>query len=121
MKHALGTLVPLSEVILKEGELVTENEQYVLYDYNVKNTNFSISLTVLKPSKSTRGHKHLNEQFYFFVTGIGNVDIGEKQTEVKPLSLIRVEPNVFHKINNPNKISLIFVAFPVQRELIEYG
>lgn len=120
MKYPLGTLVPLSELILKEGELVAENDKYVLYDYKVENTNFSISLTILKPCKSTRGHRHVNEQFYLFVTGIGNMEIGEKQTEVKPLSLIRVKPNVFHRIDNPNNISLIFVAFPVLRELIKY-
>ncbi len=120
MKYPLGTLVPLSEVILKEGELIAENERYVLYDYKVQNTGFSISLTVLKPGKSTRGHRHVNEQFYFFATGTGTMDLEQKLIEVKPLSLIRVESNTFHKINNPNKITLIFVAFPVMRENIRY-
>jgi len=59
------------------GEVVKDDERYVVKDNNVLN-NLVISSTDLKPGKSTSGHAHPGqEEVYNFVKGQGKMKVDE--------------------------------------------
>ena len=94
-----------------EGELVKDNETYVLKD-NKTLKNLVLSSTDLKVGQSTRGHKHEGqEEVYYFVSGTGEMELDDKRFPVRGGDVVLIEDGVFHRVHNKSKShSLYFVC-----------
>ena len=61
------------------GEVVKDNETYVLKDNKTLN-NLVLSSTELKPGQQTRGHTHPGqEEVYYFIAGNGIMEINDEK------------------------------------------
>ena len=90
------------------GELVKENETYKLRD-NTKLNNLVLSSTELKPGRSTRGHKHdEQEEVYHFITGYGEMELNDDKFKVKGGDIIMIPAGVFHRVHNSSKHSALY-------------
>ena len=90
------------------GELVKENEIYKLRD-NTKLKNLVLSSTELKPGRSTRGHKHdEQEEVYHFITGYGEMELDDDKFKVKGGDIIMIPAGVFHRVHNSSKHSALY-------------
>ena len=86
-----------------EGELVKDNETYVLKD-NKTLKNLVLSSTDLKVGQSTRGHKHEGqEEVYYFVSGAGEMELDDKRFPVRGGDVVLIEDGVFHRVHNTAK------------------
>ena len=85
------------------GEIVKDNETYILKD-NKTLKNLVVSSTELKPGKSTRGHKHEGqEEVYYFVSGVGEMELDDKKFAVQGGDVVLIEDGVFHRVHNIGK------------------
>lgn len=93
------------------GDVIKDNEIYLLKD-NKHLKNLVVSSTDLKPSKSTRGHKHEGqEEVYYFVSGTGEMELDHKRFSVAAGDIILIEDGVFHRVHNTNSSqNLYFVC-----------
>lgn len=92
------------------GEVVKNDETYLLTDNKFLN-NLVLSSTLLKPGKSTRGHKHGGqEEIYFFVDGNGRMEIDDEVFDVKKGDVVLIPDSVFHRVHNPTNNPLYFVC-----------
>lgn len=83
-----------------QGEVVKDNETYLLKD-NKTLKNLVLSSTDLKPGQSTRGHKHEGqEEVYYFVSGVGVMELDDKVFPVQGGDVVLIEDGVFHKVYN---------------------
>lgn len=90
------------------GEVVKDNDTYLLKD-NKTLKNLVLSQTVLHPAQSTRGHSHVGqEEVYFFVSGQGEMEVGDESFFVKKGDVILIPDGAFHRVHNPSEIDLIF-------------
>lgn len=91
-----------------DGEVVKDNEVYLLKD-NKKLKNLVVSSTELKPTKSTRGHKHEGqEEVYYFVSGTGEMELDEKRFPVATGDVVLIEDGVFHRVHNTNSLQCLY-------------
>ncbi|RLJ09394.1 MAG: cupin [Candidatus Aenigmatarchaeota archaeon] len=88
-----------------------DNETYSVYDL-VFLDHLNVSLTVLHPGKSTKGHKHPGdeEEVYFFVQGEGEMQLDEEKFSVKQGDVVLIEKKKFHRVFNTAKKELIFLC-----------
>jgi quercetin dioxygenase-like cupin family protein len=85
------------------GEVVKDNETYLLKDNKTLN-NLVVSSTDLKPKQSTRGHKHEGqEEVYYFVKGSGKMELNEESFMVKAGDVVLIEDGVFHRVHGGPK------------------
>lgn len=93
------------------GEVVKDNETYVLKDNKTLN-NLVLSSTDLKAGQSTRGHSHPGqEEVYYFVSGIGEMEIDDKRFNVLEGDVVLIPDSAFHRVHNKSKSnSLYFVC-----------
>ena len=92
------------------GEVVKDNETYVLKD-NKSLNNLVLSSTALKPRQSTRGHSHPGqEEVYYFVSGVGDMELGEKRFSVQGGDVVLIPDGVFHRVHNTSANELYFVC-----------
>ena len=92
------------------GEVVKDNETYVLKDNAILN-NLVVSSTSLHPSKSTRGHNHEGqEEVYYFVSGKGEMELDENRFVVQSGDVVLIEDGVFHRVHNTSDAELYFVC-----------
>lgn len=93
------------------GEVVKDNETYVLKDNKTLN-NLVLSSTDLKPGQSTRGHSHPGqEEVYYFVSGIGEMQIDDNKFNVQGGDVVLIPDGAFHKVFNGSlKDPLYFVC-----------
>jgi mannose-6-phosphate isomerase-like protein (cupin superfamily) len=90
------------------GEIVKDNETYVLRDNKTLN-NLVLSQTILHPAQSTRGHSHAGqEEVYFFVSGSGEMEIDDEAFWVKEGDIVLIPDGAFHRVHNPSDEELIF-------------
>ena len=90
------------------GEVVKDNETYVLKD-NKTLKNLVLSSTELKPNQSTRGHKHPGqEEVYYFVSGMGEMELDDKRFTVQGGDVVLIEDGVFHRIHNLSQASTLY-------------
>jgi oxalate decarboxylase/phosphoglucose isomerase-like protein (cupin superfamily) len=90
------------------GEVVKDNETYLLKDNKTLN-NLVLSSTKLYRGQSTRGHNHDGqEEVYFFVQGSGVMIVDEEQFRVGPGSIVLIPDGAFHKVINDGDSNLIF-------------
>ena len=90
------------------GEIVKDNETYVLRDNKTLN-NLVLSQTILHPAQSTRGHSHAGqEEVYFFVQGTGMMMVDEEKLRVSAGDIVLIPDGAFHRVINDGEMHLIF-------------
>lgn len=93
------------------GEVVKDNDTYVLKD-NRTLKNLVLSSTKLLRGKQTRGHRHPGqEEVYFFVQGWGKMIVGEEDSEpfvVEPGDIVLIPDGAFHRVINDGDMHLVF-------------
>ena len=99
------------------GEIVKDNETYLLKDNTILN-NLILSSTTLHPRKETGGHSHEGkEEVYYFIKGEGTMVLGYDILEVKAGDVVMIPDGVFHQVQNPTDEDLYFVCvFEGKRE-----
>ena len=93
------------------GEVVKDNETYVLKDNKTLN-NLVLSSTLLYRAQQTRGHRHPGqEEVYFFVQGHGKMIVGDETDEPFDVSagdIILIPDGVFHRVINDGETNMLF-------------
>lgn len=93
------------------GEIVKDNEVYLLKDNKILN-NLVLSSTTLYRNQQTRGHRHVGqEEVYFFIQGYGKMIVGEETSDpfnVKSGDIVLIPDGAFHRVINDGEINLIF-------------
>ena len=90
------------------GEVVKDNETYVLKDNKTLN-NLVLSSTDLKVGQSTRGHSHAGqEEIYYFVSGIGEMEIDDKRFNVLEGDVVLIPDGAFHRVHNKSKSNTLY-------------
>ena len=90
------------------GEVVKDNETYLLKDNKTLN-NLILSSTDLKPGQSTRGHSHAGqEEVYYFVSGTGEMELGDQRFTVQGSDVILIPDGVFHRVHNTQKYATLY-------------
>ena len=88
-----------------EGEIVKDNETYVLEDNNFLE-HMTLSRTVLKPGMSTRGHSHESqEEVYIFTEGEAFMIIGEIHYHAAKDDVFLIQKGQFHRFLNKSEFS----------------
>jgi len=92
------------------GEVVKDNEVYLLKDNNTLN-NLVLSSTFLRANQCTNGHKHEGqEEVYMFISGKGEMEIDGIKFNVREGDCILIEDGEFHKVYNTSHLGLYFVC-----------
>ena len=92
------------------GEIVKDNETYLLRDNKLLNY-LVVSSTLLLPGKETRGHSHDGqEEVYFFHYGHGEMTLGDETFPVTGGETVLIPDGVFHKVKNTEEYPLYFVC-----------
>jgi len=90
------------------GEVVKDNETYLLKDNKTLN-NLVLSSTKLYRGQSTRGHSHAEqEEVYFFVQGSGVMIVDDERFRVGPGSIVLIPDGAFHRVINDGEMHLVF-------------
>ena len=99
MKHSLYDI---------GGDVVKDNETYLLKD-NKTLKNLVLSSTELKAGQSTRGHSHAGqEEVYYFVSGVGEMELDDKRLAVQGGDVVLIEDGVFHRVHNQSKSHALY-------------
>lgn len=81
------------------GEIVKQDDRYIVRDNKTLN-NLVLSSTLLRPNKSTSGHKHKGqEEIYFFINGWGTMELDDKVINVDEGDVVLIEDGVFHRVH----------------------
>ena len=92
------------------GTLVKDNDTYQITD-NTFLENLVLSKTMLHPHKHTRGHSHPGqEEIYFFISGTGIMELGDKKFPVKDQDIVLIPDGIFHKVYNESDQNLEFIC-----------
>lgn len=91
------------------GEVVKDNETYILKDNNELG-NLTLSKTILNPFKQTRGHSHETQEEVYFFHGDGKMVLGEEEFDVKSGDIVLIPKDTFHQVKNPYEKELSFVC-----------
>ena len=93
------------------GEVVKDNEVYLLRDNRDLN-NLVLSSTHLYQGQQTRGHRHPEqEEVYFFVSGRGKMIVGEETDEpfdVAAGDVVLIPDGAFHRVINDSDSHMLF-------------
>jgi mannose-6-phosphate isomerase-like protein (cupin superfamily) len=82
------------------GVVAKEDDRYVVKD-NLFGNNLVISSTRLHARKQTSGHSHAGqEEVYFFIDGVGTMQLGDCKIKVKPGDIVPIEDGIFHRVHN---------------------
>jgi len=92
------------------GEVVKDNETYLLKDNKTLN-NLVLSSTLLNPFKQTTGHNHSGqEEVYFFVSGSGKMLLDDETFEVGEGDVVLIPDGAFHRVINDTAEPFYFVC-----------
>ena len=90
------------------ASLIRDTDVYKVYDLTQLNQ-LNVSLTELHIHKSTSGHAHdAADEVYFFIDGVGTIEIDGEKFKVKPGDMITVPVGKFHKVYNEGDKDLNF-------------
>ena len=85
------------------GNLVKQDARYHVRDNEILES-LTLSSTVLNPDCSTTGHTHAGtEEYYFFVSGAGIMEVDSEKILVKEGDIVPVVDGAFHRVNNESK------------------
>lgn len=82
-----------------------DDDTYEIVD--MKGEEVVMSVTVLHPHKSTKGHKHANEEIYYFHQD-AVIQVDTHEVWVKPGTFLIIKPNEFHRVVNDTDEDLSF-------------
>jgi mannose-6-phosphate isomerase-like protein (cupin superfamily) len=81
------------------GKVAKKDDRYTVKD-NTELKNLVVSSTDLHPNQSTSGHKHEGqEEVYFFIRGVGRMELDEKTFNVYPGDTVLIQDGVFHRVH----------------------
>ncbi len=93
------------------GEVVKDNEVYLLRDNRDLN-NLVLSSTLLYKEQQTRGHRHVGqEEVYFFIQGQGKMIVGNEDDEpfeVRAGDVVLIPDGAFHRVINTGDQHMLF-------------
>tara|TARA_B110000263_G_C14931809_1_gene339580 strand:+ start:57 stop:407 length:351 start_codon:yes stop_codon:yes gene_type:complete len=93
-----------------DGDIVKSDNRYEIID-NTKLNNLVLSKTRLRAKQSTNGHRHLGqEEIYFFIEGVGRMEIDHKEFKVQSGDIVSIEDNAFHRVHNDGDFFLDFIC-----------
>jgi len=89
------------------GEVLRDNDTYTVIDNTFLN-NLTLSKTLLKPLKHTKGHSHAGlEEIYFFLNGNGRIKLGDEFINVTGGDVILINEGVFHQVFNDSEENVL--------------
>lgn len=92
------------------GNVVRDDETYQLIDNNYLE-HMTLSQTILKPGRSTRGHSHESqEEVYIFTTGNATMQIGEEKYPANPGDTFLIRAGQFHRVFNDSDEHVFFTC-----------
>ena len=92
------------------GFVAKKDDRYVVKD-NPFGKSLVLSSTHLFPNKETSGHHHKGqEEVYFFMHGVGKMQLDDEEIRVRKGDIITIESGVFHKVINDSDDYLYFVC-----------
>ena len=90
------------------GDIIKANSVYTLRD-NKTLKNLVLSQTILHVSQNTNGHYHHGqEEVYFFVHGVGKMQVGDEKFDVQGGDIVLIPDGLFHKVWNTGESDLVF-------------
>lgn len=99
LKRKIGMKTSIGDI---GGEVIKDNDTYVLKD-NRYLKNLVLSATALHPGQATRGHSHAGqEEVYYFVSGAGEMQLGEERFAVSTGDVVLIPDGEFHRVFNEN-------------------
>jgi len=88
--------------------LIRDNDTYRVFDLKTLE-DLNLSLTELKPGKSTGGHAHSEaDEVYIFIAGKGEMEIGGKREKAKRGDIFLIPEGLFHRVYNKGWRTLKF-------------
>lgn len=85
------------------GEVVKDNDTYILEDNNYLN-NLTYSSTFLKAGQRTSGHSHENEEeVYIFTSGNALMQIDDEYHHAKKGDVFLIKAGEFHRVFNKDE------------------
>ncbi len=93
---------------MNESKLRINNDTYEIYDLEMGG--YVLSVTYLKPLKSTKGHQHPWDEAYYISSGIGIIQIGDKTMDIYKGKFVAISPDTFHRVTNTSMSDLVFVC-----------
>lgn len=91
-----------------------KSEQYTIFDFDIGD--LVLSITSLNFTKNTTGHSHPHKEAYYFIDGIGVMEIGGKPRTVVKGDFVEINGGEFHKVFNTGATPLLFVCSWVKDE-----
>jgi mannose-6-phosphate isomerase-like protein (cupin superfamily) len=94
----------------KAGRVVKQSDVYSVFDSPMEK--LVVSMTVLHPGKETGGHGHEgSEEVYFFVSGSGEMQLGQDRFHVREGDIVKIPGGKFHKVfNTAGRADLTFIC-----------
>lgn len=93
--------IPLGKFVNYAKRIRPEETRYDLFDLSDRLQHLTVSRTDLHAGKSTKGHKHDNqEEVYLFLEGEGSMEIDELTFDVEERDLVLIRAGRFHRIYN---------------------
>ncbi len=97
-----------------KGNLAKNSDRYEVYDNN-NLRQLIVSKTILKPYKSTTGHKHKGqEEVYIFLKGNALMEIEHTNTrnieKVTSGSIVLIADGDYHRVHNKTNESVEFIC-----------
>ena len=93
-----------------DGDIVKSDNRYEIID-NTKLNNLVLSKTRLRAKQSTNGHRHSGqEEIYFFIEGVGRMEIDHKEFKVQSGDIVSIEDDAFHRVHNDGDFFLDFIC-----------
>ena len=97
-----------------KGNLAKSSNRYEVYDNN-NLRQLIVSKTILKPYKSTTGHKHKGqEEVYIFLKGNALMEIEHTNTrnieKVTSGSIVLIDDGDYHRVHNKTNESVEFIC-----------
>lgn len=90
------------------GEVVRATDTCIVTDNKTLNS-LVLSQTQLQPGAETRGHSHDGqEEIYFFESGVGKIQVGEKELKVHSGDIVLIPAGAFHKVWNTGSFVMVF-------------
>lgn len=88
---------------------VSSNDTYSVMD-NTSLKELTISKTILRHGKRTKGHSHPQEEVYHFLVGRGVIKLGEKEISIRVGDIVPIQSGLFHQVINTGSIDLHFIC-----------
>jgi len=94
------------ETYKTKAKLIRSTDVYNVYD--LKQPALTLSLTELHPTHNTKGHSHDSDEVYIFISGDGEIEIGDTKERCEAGQVFVIPRNSFHKVYNDGTSDLKF-------------